>query len=437
MRIRSSVHLTSLCLVFGLILSTSLPANSVEFGQEATSDPNAVHIQGNTSGFLYSERIIFTAAHVLKQLRIQPNGDTDGFVYAPGLADKSNAKRYKIIKAFIPNTFVNAASNTQPIDDFAIIVLNEDMPLKMKVGIATEQQMIRFAQDKVKVEMVGYGLQSGSQRTDPQEIKRAPYKLASYLYTPEMMQSFYIRSGKPSFWSKVEWGAIHTQATGSICNGDSGAGFFVQENEIRYYVGTSGNGLGISNCQADGSVKMDTAGGMSWFPAPFKFLDLLKSAESFVSEEKQKEIKKVEDAKAAAELKAKQEAEAKAAADKAAAELKAKQEADAKAAADKAAAELKAKQEADAKAATELLAKQEADAKAAADKTAAELKAKQEADAKAAADKAAAELKAKQEADAKAKAAAVKKKTIVCTKGKLIKKVTAVKAVCPKGYKKK
>jgi membrane protein involved in colicin uptake len=120
---------------------------------------------------------------------------------------------------------------------------------------------------------------------------------------------------------------------------------------------------------------------------------------------------------------AKAEAEAKAAA-----ELKAKQEADAKAA-----AELKAKQEADAKAAAELKAKQEADAKAAA-----ELKAKQEVDAKAAA-----ELKAKQDADAarilaEAKAAAAKKKTtITCIKGKLIKKVTAVKPSCPTGYKKK
>jgi len=60
----------------------------------------------------------------------------------------------------------------------------------------------------------------------------------------------------------------------------------------------------------------------------------------------------------------------------------------------------------------------------------ADLKAKQEADAKAAAD-----LKAKQEADAKA--AALKKTTITCLKGKSVKKVTAVKPVCPKGYKKK
>ena len=56
--------------------------------------------------------------------------------------------------------------------------------------------------------------------------------------------------------------------------------------------------------------------------------------------------------------------------------------------------------------------------------------------------KAAAELKIKQEAEAKvaaekAAATASKKTTITCVKSKLIKKITAVKPVCPKGYKKK
>jgi hypothetical protein len=160
------------------------------------------------------------------------------------------------------------------------------------------------------------------------------------------------------------------------------------------------------------------------------------------------------DAKAAADLKAQQEADAKAAADlkaaaaKVAAELKAAAE---KIAADKSAAELKAAAE---KAAAELKAKIEADKvaadlKAAADKAAAELKAAAEktaADLKAAADKAASEkvladakaAAAKILAAAKAKAAAAKKKTtITCVKGKLTKKVTAVKPVCPKGYTKK
>ena len=78
-----------------------------------------------------------------------------------------------------------------------------------------------------------------------------------------------------------------------------------------------------------------------------------------------------------------------------------------------------------ARVAAELKAKQEADERV---RVEAELKAKLEAEAKAAA-----ELKAKQEADAKA--AAIKKTTITCVKGKLTKKVTAVKPKCPSGYK--
>jgi hypothetical protein len=77
----------------------------------------------------------------------------------------------------------------------------------------------------------------------------------------------------------------------------------------------------------------------------------------------------------------------------------------------------------------------------------AELKAKQEAELKAKQDaesQAAAALKAKQESEANAgaakataKAVATKKTTIACVKGKLIKKVTALKPMCPAGYKKK
>ena len=69
------------------------------------------------------------------------------------------------------------------------------------------------------------------------------------------------------------------------------------------------------------------------------------------------------------------------------------------------------------KATAELKAKQEA-----------ELKAKQELEARIAAD-----LKAKQEAETKA--AATRKTTITCVKGKLSKKITAVKPNCPTGYK--
>ena len=375
MKLRGNVFLISFAFVVGQILTSTSPANSVEFGQDATGDPNAVHIQGNTSGFLYSERIILTAAHVLNQLRIQPNGDTDGFVFAPGLADKSNAKRYKIIKAFIPKTYINSdfSKNIQAFDDFAIVVIDEDMPLKAKVKIATEDQMRQFAKDKSEVVMIGYGLQSGSQRKNPQDIIRAPHKMTGYLYTPEMMVEHHRQYNlRPLSWTTNDWGTNSNQKTGSICSGDSGSGYFVEENSVRYYVGTAGNGGETSNCKEDGTFSFTTGGFMANFSSPNKFLDLLKSAEAFVEEQKKMQLVKAEEARLAADLKAKQEAEVKAA------ELKAVQAAEAKAAAD---------------------------------------------------------LKAKQEADAKA--AALKKTTITCLKGKLVKKVTAVKPVCPKGYKKK
>ena len=84
--------------------------------------------------------------------------------------------------------------------------------------------------------------------------------------------------------------------------------------------------------------------------------------------------------------------------------------------------------EADIKEAEELKAKKEAEAKALADKLAAD---------KAAADKLIADKVIADKAAAAAKAAATKKITITCVKGKLSKKVTAAKPVCPKGYKKK
>ena len=107
----------------------------------------------------------------------------------------------------------------------------------------------------------------------------------------------------------------------------------------------------------------------------------------------------------------------KAAADKAAAEKAAAEKAAAdKAAADKAAAD---KAAADKAAADKAAADKAAADKAAADKAAAD---------KAAADKAAAD---------KAAAAAKKKTTISCVKGKVTKKVSGINPKCPAGYKKK
>jgi len=399
MRIKGSILLTSLILTFGPILSGALPAHSVEFGQDATGDPNAVKVGGG-SGFLYSERIVLTVGHVIgaEHPGAVPYWESEGVIYNPGIVTIAGQKQYKVKRVLIPSTYTKPDyANNIINDDNAVVILSEDIPMTKKAVFATEEQMQRFAREKSKVELVGYGITHGSQRPVTTINNRAPHKLTSTLLSPQDVLAFY-RQYPNVDWKKINkpgvYGIVqHRELKQShICDGDSGSMFFVEENNIRYLLGTTGLGLVNNNCPPP--EQWYGFPSMSWIDPNSKLRDLLKIAEAIVEEDKKREF-------AAADLKAKQEAEAKAAAD-----LKAKQEAEAKAAAD-----LKAKQEAEAKAAADLKAKQEAEAKAAAD------------------------LKAKQEAEAKA--AVLKKTTITCLKGKLVKKVTAVKPFCPKGYKKK
>jgi hypothetical protein len=387
MRIGWKKLLTSLTLVSGLVLSNISMAQSVEFGVDATGDPNAVKVGGG-SGFLYSERIVLTVGHVIgaEHPGAVPYWEREGVIYNPGIVTIAGQKQYRVKKVLIPSTYTKPDyANNIINDDNAVVILSEDIPVTKKAVFATEEQMKRFAKEKAKVELVGYGITHGSQRPVTNVNNRAPHKLTSTLLSPEEVIAFYKQYPNVD-WKKINkpgvYGIVqHRELKQShICDGDSGSMFFVEENNVRYLLGTTGLGLVMNNCPPPETWYGFPS--MSWIDPNSKLRDLLKIAEGIVEEDRKREAEEV----------------------RLAAELKAKQEADAKAA-----AELRAKQEAEAKAAAELIAKQEADAKAAA------------------------ELKAKQEAEAKA--AALKKTTITCVKGKLTKKVTAVKPKCPSGYK--
>jgi hypothetical protein len=393
MRKSAIAFITSCILILGQVFNPVFPAHSVEFGQDATGDPTAVKVRG-ASGLLYSERIVITVAHIFgnnynETLRSISNFEREGVIYSPGIVTIAGQKGYRVKKILFPSTFVYPDyMNNLITDDLAIVILSEDIPVTKKAVLATEEQMKRFAREKSKVELVGYGITDFSQRDSLSPINnRAPHKLTSTLLSPEEVLNFY-RQYPNVDWRKINkpgvYGIVqHRELKQShICDGDSGSVFFVEENNVRYVLGTTGLGLVNNNCQVPG--RLSAFPSMSWIDPKSKLSSLIKEAEEIVAEDRRIEFAKAEEVRLAAELKAKQEAEA---------------------------AELKAKQEAEAK-------------------TAAELKAKQEAEAKAAAD-----LKAKQEADAKA--AEPKKTIITCLKGKLVKKVTAVKPTCPKGYKKK
>jgi hypothetical protein len=377
MRISRKNLLVSLTLVFGLILNNVSLAQSVEYGQDATGDPNAVRIMNyRSSAFLYSDRILFTAAHLIDVLG--DNFAKEIYLLAPGVKSGPDQKKYLAQKVLIAPTYrARVGADNTRIDDFAIIILRESMPTRNIVQVASPADIESFIREKAPVEMVGYGFQNVAMRTDSQAWNNmSPHKMTSVLLSGDDLRKYYAAYPewhKPNTQTMLDFGIPNNDKDGSVCDADSGAGFFVQKGNVRYYLGAVG-GLqaGITNCNAP-LGRFAPNGGMSGFNPAYKHLALIKEAEDFVANEKKLEAAK-EEARVAAELKVKQEAEAKAAA-----ELKAKQEEDAKAAADQLAAE----------------------------KLAA------------------------------SKAASLKKTTITCVKGKLTKKVTAVKPKCPTGYKKK
>ena len=95
-RVLRAFKVIALCIsLFTLPLSVS--ATAVEFGQDATGDPNAVKV-GGASGFLYSDRIVFTAAHVIDSTGGVDYWEKEGVIYTPGIVSVVGQKRYKAKK---------------------------------------------------------------------------------------------------------------------------------------------------------------------------------------------------------------------------------------------------------------------------------------------------------------------------------------------------
>ncbi len=319
--------------VLSLALLAPMSAEGVEFGQDALGDPNAVWVMG-ASGFLYSDRIVFTAAHTADYF-----GEA-GYLFEPGVKVGPDNKKYfaqKILNA--PTYRARVGTDNTRVDDFAIIILRESMPVRNSVQVASAADIESFIREKAPVEMVGYGYQSVAMRNDLQERNTmSPHKMTSVLVSGDDLRKYL--AAYPSWHQPnqtiLDFGIPNNDKDGSVCDGDSGAGFFVQKGNVRYYLGAvGGSQAGITNCNAP-LGRFAPNGGMSGISPTHKFLALIKEAEDFVANQKKLEAAKLEQERVAAELKAKQEAEERARVE---AELKAKLEAEAKLAAEVAAKE--------------------------------------------------------------------------------------------------
>jgi hypothetical protein len=302
-------------LVLALAISFLAPMNAqgVEFGQDATGDPNAVWIMG-ASGFLYSDRIVFTASHVI-DVSGGDNFVNSAYLFAPGVKNGPANKRYmaqKVLKA--PTYKDRSDADGTRIDDFAIIILRESIPMRNTVQVATPADIESFVREKAVVELVGYGYQNAAMRTDLQaRNNQAPHKMTSVLVAGDELRQYY--SSNPGLLRPTQTilglGMRNSEKTGSNCDGDSGSGIFHQKGNVRFYIApTGGSQAGIKNC--NDAQQFHPAGGMTGITPTHKFLALIKEAEDFVANEKKLEAAKLEEERVARELKAKQEADERA-----------------------------------------------------------------------------------------------------------------------------
>ena len=304
-----------------------MKTNDVGNGKDAFGNPVIPQFQCSAS--LLTPRIVVTAAHCVAKINSE-----DGSLSAPiqnfkvsetGVNFSSGGKLFSVSKVILVNGYANVWNpsmsdiRTQK-DDIAFLFLDEPLILNYAIDVANHIEVRDLKQSGGMIQHFGYGLQSVG------KLDGKPYRIL--LQTNPLGSARYGRH--PADNDKT----ITTNETGdkAVCPGDSGSPWYSEISGKLKLVAVTVGGSGCGNGSTNGAL------GTLVFP----YLTLALT-----------EWDKFE-------------------------------------AAERAAAELKAKQEA------------EAAGKAAADK-----------------------------------AASVKKTTITCLKGKLIKKVTTVKPKCPTGYKKK
>jgi hypothetical protein len=486
----------SLALIVGLLVALPPIANGIVNGKEIVGSdyvvtllPNGKSGEGFCTGVYFSERVVVTAAHcVIKDQARAPElrFSLDNFYVAQtGINWKnSNSKinAVRVLKIWTEPDYFNRWNPVQnqketTINDVAFLFLEKPLAGKHISRSANSAEIEDFKRGSGTAFHLGYGC-TGGKDSNSLIYDGSPYRVDGI--TGTLRTDPYIPLMERLLRIDYPTGT-------SLCPGDSGSPLLMQKGDEVLYVGTIFAGAGWLDVSGNLSARGGEASVTVFWPFQGKLdLELYKFLEN----------EKAESERVAKDLKAKQEAEKALLRDR---EIAVKEntfymdktgchwngsnaelqilnggvwrplvrakgwdivancpsshpvqpwtiaeieqisqlrwrywvvgqfdvfgsEFQSKLSA-KAEAELKVKQEAEVKAVAELKARQEAEAKAAA-----ELKARQEAEAKAAA-----ELKAKQEAEAKA--AALKKTSITCIKGKLSKKVTAVKPKCPTGYK--
>ena len=288
-----------LTIVTSLMLSQTLtPARASLDAPINLENPRVVPIFGQQlgqispvagwSGYLYAQRIVFSAAH--SHYRFDNNGNrilsepeiiTVG---KPNSAASDTTGRVKVIKTFIGDFKLTSGGG---VNDFIVYVLEKDLVPISKGNLLTPDIERELIADQAEVKIHGYGEYQDRCPGQPGLCKKTSFN------DPKTRTSELPRSPTGSMKvvapSSIPWldGVQKNDLTNHIllsdnlaCSGDSGGPTTAIHKGVPIYLGTSPNGMNVRAC---GAGRIDDPNRvLGYFSPVHKHLDLIKAAEDFI-----------------------------------------------------------------------------------------------------------------------------------------------------------
>ena len=291
---------SSASLALVLLIQLNSPANAGLGATINLDNPRVVPLYGQQSasqlsdtagwsGYLYSSRIIFSAAHSNymldnngKRILIEPPFITAG---KPNSSAKDKNGRVRVIKTFVAD--FKPAQN-----DFIIYVLEKDLVPMQPSKLLTAEIEKELTNAKAKVNFHGYG--EYRDRCAPGEKNPCRKNLYNPNHKPSELPRIMTMNLAPFsnsyFKIYAEDQRVGLQETiisnPQGCPGDSGGPITTIYKGDLIYLGMGLDAAFVYACgAADSKSKENDKGAFGWFSPVHKHLDLLKKAEAFVKQQ--------------------------------------------------------------------------------------------------------------------------------------------------------
>jgi hypothetical protein len=279
-----------------LLISSISPANAGLDAPVNLDNPRVVPIYGGPfdaaswSGYLYSSRIVFSAAH--SHYKFDSNGNrilnepAVITVGRPNSSAKDFTGRVKVIKTFV------ADFSSGGLNDFIVYVLEKDLISMQPSKLLTTEIEQELVAVKAEISMHGYGeyrdrCSSGEKNpckkdwNNPNQRTSELPRIMRMNLTP--LSDFHIKRLIGNQRAVLKETIISNHKP---CSGDSGGPITTTYNGAILYLGQGLNGMNVYACGAgDSKTKENDADSFGFFSPIYKHLDLLKEAEAFAAQQ--------------------------------------------------------------------------------------------------------------------------------------------------------